>query len=98
MADESEEEENRKHCQRISRHAFDKSDADKKEPVRGHPRRVDRSKLEPARDGADKTECSKNDFLGPNYFGFVGIPLQIPEGFHNPVPGPREGHVKQLAS
>src|SRR5947209_11386083 len=57
---QSKQEKNRKHGQRISRHAFNESDADQQQPVSGYPGRVDRSQLEPAHDGADKAEARKN--------------------------------------
>ena len=60
FADECEEKKNGKHCQRVSRHAFDESDANQQQPVAADPGRINRPEFKPTPDRAGKAQSGKN--------------------------------------
>ncbi len=96
FAQKGKEEKNREHRQRVSRHAFDKSNADQEQPVPGYPSGVNRPEFEPARARADKAEPGKDELLRPDDLSLVWITAKIAERVGYAVPGPGERHVEQL--
>src|SRR5438874_1912817 len=73
----------------LSPHHFDKGHVDQKQQVACYPGGVNRAEYEPARDGADKAQAGKDEFLSPDNFSLIWRAPKIAERICDSDPRPR---------